>query len=323
MSSSDGQRCPVRGKSATAREMTVHRGKVLSTYTHASDQHSTYGTKILIPTQREAQFVLDEMLGNATDLPIVEHATDTHGVTLINFALFDLVGKLLSPRIRDLGKITLVRDDTPAEITRKYPHAGPLLGARWNEALVADCWPDLLRMAGSLKYGQATASLVVGKWSAASRQNTHAAALKEWGTLRRTIHAAKYLSDPSYRRRIGRQLNKGESLHALRPDLHYAQQGTIAVPHLADQAEQAWCLTMLTNAVITWTTEYYQLAVKDLRAGGRDVPDELLAHISPAHSENINFFGVITVDVEAELAKLDTGGWRPLRPAAPDLSRWR
>jgi hypothetical protein len=99
------------------------------------------------------------------------------------------------------------------------------------------------------------------------------------GTLRRTIHAAKYLSDPAYRRRIGRQLNKGESLHALRRDPHYAQQDTIAVPHLADQTEQAWCLTVLTNAVITWTTEYYLLAAKDLRAGGRDVPDEILAHI--------------------------------------------
>jgi NTE family protein len=53
---------------------------------------------------------------------------------------------------------------------------------------------------------------------------------------------------------------------------------------------------------------------------GRAVPDEILAHISPAHSENINFFGVIIVDVEAELAKLDPAGWRPLRPAAPDLS---
>src|SRR5260370_19672701 len=142
-------------------------------------------------------------------------------MTLINFALFDLVGKVLSPRIRDLGKITMIRDDTPAEIVRLYPHAGPLLGARWNEGLVADCWPGLLRMAGWLKYGQATASLVVGKWSAASRQNTLAAALKEWGTLRRTIHAARYLSDPAYRRKIGRQLNKGESLHALRRDLHY------------------------------------------------------------------------------------------------------
>jgi TnpA family transposase len=36
--------------------------------------------------------VLDEILGNATDLPITEHATDTHGVTLVNFGLFDLLG---------------------------------------------------------------------------------------------------------------------------------------------------------------------------------------------------------------------------------------
>ena len=45
----------------------------------------------------------------------------------------------------------------------------------------------------------------------------------------------------------------------------------------------------------------------------RAAPNELLARISPAHSENINFFGVITVDVEAELARLDDRGLRPLR----------
>jgi hypothetical protein len=97
----------------------------------------------------------------------------------------------------------------------------------------------------------------------------------------------------------------------------YAHQGSITTPHHADQTVQAWCLTVLTNAVITWVTEYYSLAVTQLRAAGRDVPDELPAHISPARSENVNFFGVITVDVEAELAKLDGGGWRPLRPTAP------
>ena len=314
MSSSDGQRFPVRGKSLTGRDMVIHGGRVLSTYTHVSDQWSTYGTKIIVPTAREAHFALDEFLGNATDLPVTEHATDTHGATLINFGLFDLVGKALTPRMRDLTKVTLVRDATPAQIGKLYPHAGPLLAARWNEDLISDCWPDLLRMGGSLKYGQASASLIVGKWSAASRQNTMAAALKEWGLLRRTIHTARYLSDPAYRRRITRQLNKGESLHALRRDLHYAQQGTITKPHLTEQAEQAWCLTVLTNALVTWTTEYYTLAVRQLRADGRSVPGELLSHISPGHSGNINFFGVINVDIEAELAKL-SGGWRPLRPA--------
>ncbi|WP_341770601.1 Tn3 family transposase [Actinomadura rubrisoli] len=128
--------------------------------------------------------------------------------------------------------------------------------------------------------------------------------------MRRTLHTARYLSDPVYRRRISRQLNKGESLHALRRDLHYTQQGTFAArPYLSDQTEQAWCLTILTNSVVVWTTEYFGLAVQRLRADGKSVEDALLTHISPGRSENINFFGAIPVEVEAELAN----GWRPLR----------
>ena len=40
---------------------------------------------------------------------------------------------------------------------------------------------------------------------------------------------------------------------------------------------------------------------------------EVLAHISPAHNENINFFGSIDVDIETELAQLGPTGYRPLR----------
>jgi hypothetical protein len=53
--------------------------------------------------------------------------------------------------------------------------------------------------------------------------------------------------------------------------------------------------------------------VLELRGQGRDVPDELLSHVSPGRSDNINPFGTIDVDIDAELAKLE-GGWRPLRP---------
>ncbi|MCH9816548.1 MAG: YihY/virulence factor BrkB family protein, partial [Actinomycetia bacterium] len=47
-------------------------------------------------------------------------------------------------------------------------------------------------------------------------------------------------------------------------------------PQLHQQTEQAWCLTLLTNVVVTWTTEYYSLAVKSLRSSGRDVPNQVL-----------------------------------------------
>lgn len=62
---------------------------------------------------------------------------------------------------------------------------------------------------------------------------------------------------------------KGESLHALKRDLLYAHEGTVRAGHLEQQTEQAWCLTLVTNAVVAWTTEYYGLAIESMRAAGR------------------------------------------------------
>jgi hypothetical protein len=55
--------------------------------------------------------------------------------------------------------------------------------------------------------------------------------------------------------------------------------------------------------------DYYGLAVDTMCKTGRHVPDEVLAHISPAHSDNVNYFGSITVDIDRELAQL--GGTGP------------
>src|SRR5674536_168907 len=237
----------------------------LSSYTHVTDQHAVFGTKVIVATDREAPYVLDEILGNQTDVPIAEHATDTHGASLINFALFDLVGLQLSPRIRDLGKITLYRTGSRAETTAAYPVAGTLLTRRLNTALIAEHWDEMLRLAASLKYGHVTASLIVANLSRVDRQNSLAAALKEYGALRRTVYAARYLSREDYRRKISRQLNKGESMHALRRDVFYAHEGAVRRHHLAAQTEQAWCLTIATNAISAWTTEYLGLAAEELR----------------------------------------------------------
>lgn len=284
LSSSDGQRFPVKGGSLTARHLSRYfaRGQGISTYTHVSDQHSTFDTKVIVATARESHDVLDGILGNQTDLPIAEHATDTHGTTLANFALVDLVGMALSPRIRDLGKITLYWTGPRADFLARYPRAGPLLTRRLNSELIAEMWDDLLRVAASVKGGHATAALVVGKLCSSKRlQNALTAAIKEYGALRRTIYAARYLADETYQRRIARQWNKSENLHSLRCSLAYPGGGAIRRRHHEQQTEQMWCLTLATNAVVTWTTEYHGLAVAALRRDGRHSDDEVLAHVWP------------------------------------------
>jgi TnpA family transposase len=316
LSSSDGQRFPIRGKSLTGRHLSRYfaAGQGFTTYTHVSDQHTTYATKVIMAYAPEAHYALDGIFGNITDLPITEHSTDTAAATMANFALFDLTGLLLSPRIKDLGRITLYRTGAKAEFETRYPHAGPLLTRRLNTELIRAHWDDLLRVAASVKYGHCTASMVVGKLCSAKRQqNALAAAIKEWGALRRTLFVARVLVDKTFRRRIARQLNKGENVHALKRDIFHAHEGAVRRRHHEQQTEQAWCLTLVTNAVVTWMTEYFGLAVARKRARGEHVDDDLLAHIWPTHHENVNFMGSIRLDVTGELAELNADGYRPLR----------
>jgi hypothetical protein len=63
-----------------------------------------------------------------------------------------------------------------------------------------------------------------------------------------------------------------------------------------------WCLTLATNAVVTWTTEYHGLAVTALRRAGSNIDDAVLAHIWPTHHENVHFYSTHSVDVDGEPA---------------------
>src|SRR3954469_22910217 len=126
----------------------------------------------------------------------------------------------------------------------------------------------------------------------------------------------RYLADETYRRRISRQLNKGENLHALRRFLAYASEGALRRRHHEQQSEQVWCLTLATNTIVCWSTEYHGLVVSALRGDGRQVDDEVLAQIWPPRHENVHFYGTHSVDIDGELAQLDADGYRPPRPGA-------
>jgi TnpA family transposase len=85
LSSSDGQRFPVSGKTRHARRMPppLGYGMGVTFYSWSSDQLSQYGTKFVPVTVRDSTYVLDEICNNETELPIREHTTDTAGVTVI------------------------------------------------------------------------------------------------------------------------------------------------------------------------------------------------------------------------------------------------
>jgi TnpA family transposase len=122
-------------------------GQGISFYSWTSDQFSQYGSKPTISTMRDSTYVLDEILDNEPELPIMEHTTDTAGYTELVFAMFDLLGLQFSPRIKDLGSQRLYRADRDSE----YQHIESLLSGGIKTDKILPRWDDMLRVAGSLK----------------------------------------------------------------------------------------------------------------------------------------------------------------------------
>lgn len=114
-------------------------------------------------------------------------------------------------------------------------------------------------------------------------------------------------------RRINGQLNKGESLHALRRFIFFANEGQIRKRQPEEQGNQASCLNLVTNAVITWNTIYMGEAIRQLSDEGYEVNDQDLAHLSPTLYDHINPYGKYSFDGSHPL---DSPVLRPLRQAS-------
>lgn len=313
-SSSDGQRFPVSGKVRNARALPTYfgTGKGVTMQTHSSDQYAQYGSKVVPATLRDATVVLDEIVGNETDLRILTHTTDTAGYSDIIFALFDLLGLFFCPRIRDIA------DQRLCKIKGKdwtYPDL------RFTGSISPDYllrhWDELLRLAGSIVSGRVTASLFISKLQAYPRQNNLTYVLQAYGQLIKTSFILRYLQSQPLRRRINAQLNKGEELHALRAWLWFGSDGLIRRKQEEDQSESARCLTLLTNAILLWNTVYMQEVLRQLQAEGYAVEEAHFDYLSPCRYEHINRLGKYSFTNSGDL---DSTHRRPLRDPTDKLS---
>ena len=226
------------------------------------------------------------------------------------FALFDLLGLRFTPRLRDIGKRRLYRSG--AICLRNYPRLQPSIKGRINRQRILDWWDEMLRVAGSMKLGHVTASLLLQKLQAYPQQNALAQALQEYGRLVRTLHVLRWYANRDDRRRVMRQLNKGESLHDLRAYLMIANKGHVRRNRGEDLANQASCLNLVTNAVILWNTVYMAEAVAQLRREGCPIHDSDLARVWPTRYGHLNVYGRFHFNVEEAQRRK---GLRPLRGA--------
>ena len=212
-SSSDGQFFRAGGFGHDASRHNAHYGREpgFRVYSHLSDRYAPFSSRLIAATASEALHVLDALLHHQGEARAHRHHTDGGGESEHIFALCALLGFQFAPRIPDLKHRRLYGFGRPSD----YPTLEPLIARRIDVALIRAHWPDILRIAASIRTGTVTASMIMRQLAAHPRQNSVAVALRELGRLERTLFTLDWIQGPELRRATSRELNKGESRNSL------------------------------------------------------------------------------------------------------------
>ena len=87
--------------------------------------------------------------------------------------------------------------------------------------------------------------------------------LLSYGQLEKTIFVCNYLLIPPLRKKVSRQLNKGEQLHNLKLFLRFGGDGFIRKQQEEEQQVTVQSMSVLTNIVLVWNNIYIQEIIKE------------------------------------------------------------
>ncbi|MCW3698919.1 Tn3 family transposase [Burkholderia cenocepacia] len=269
-------------------------------YYHVSDKYIALFSHFIPCGVHEAVYILDGLIKNASEVqPDTVHG-DTHAQSAPVFALAHLLGIKLMPRIRDIKDLTFFKADR----RRRYKNIESLFRASIDWNLIERHFPDMLRVAISIKAGRMTPSTILRRLGSESVKNKLYFAFRELGRVIRTMFLLRYINDPEMRQTIHAATNKSEQFNDFSKWLMFGGE-VIAENVRHEQRKVIKYNQLVANMVILYNVQWMSRRLKVLQEKGLPVDAEVLQALSPYRKDHINRLGSYLLDLQRRAPPLD------------------
>lgn len=306
--SADGQAFYLGGPGEAGGTVNAHYGRdpIVKIYTTITDRYAPLHQKIIAGTASEAIHALDGILGHESDVNVGALHVDGGGVSDIVFAIAELLGRPLEPRIPRQSDRKLYAFEPKS----RYGRLAPLFGKRLDADLIRAHADDIDRVVRALANRVVTPSLILKKLSAYRHQNSLAAALREIGRIERTLFTLRWFEDADLRQLVTAELNKGEARNTLARAIAFHRLGRFRDRSHENQSSRAAALNLVTAAIILFNCRYLGRVIEALRQRGKPFNEQMVPKLSPLGWDHINITGDY---VWSDDLAVDDQGFLPLR----------
>jgi len=250
-------------------------------------------------TSSEVGSMIKGIIDHDTDMDIDRVFMDTHGQSVIGFAVSYLLGFDLYPRLKAINKQKLYYAH-PLD-KDKYQNITEILKGSINWQLIEDNYNEIVKHIVALKLAIVAPSVLIKRFSNDNYAHPIYKALIEVGKANKTIFLCKYLASEELRIEVNEGLNVVERLNSVMDFIFYGKLGQIATNNIEDQELSILCLHLLQICMIYINTLIIQQILSQAHWKNRFTPQDYRA-LTPLYSGHINPYGLFPLDFSKRLS---------------------
>nr|WP_265340964.1 transposase [Bacillus mycoides] len=231
--------------------------------------------------------------------PDIIHS-ETQGQRVTVFGLSALLGIQLMPRIRNWKDLKLFRP-SKEEV---YEHINELFSGEIDWELIQNHYPDMMRVAMSIKAGKITPSTILNKLGTYSKKNKLYQAFRELGRVIRTTFLLQYMADAGLRITIQSATNKSETFNRFTKWSFFGGDGIITENDREKQRKIITYNHLVANCLIFYNVFSLSRILHHYIQSGCEYNEESISYLSPYITVHVNRFGEYRIDSNRKTPQL-------------------
>jgi TnpA family transposase len=276
-----------------------YRKKGVMIYWHVDKKSLCIYSQLKDCSSSEVGSMIKGIIDHDTDMDMNRVFVDTHGQSVIGFAVSYLLHFALYPRLKAINKQKLYYVDSGDK--NKYKNLAEILKGSINWQLIEDNYDEIVKHMVALKLGIVTPSVLIKRFSNNNYTHPVYKALVELGKANKTIFLCKYLASEELRIEVNEGLNVVERLNSVMDFIFYGKLGQIATNNIEDQELSVLCLHLLQVCMVYINTLIIQQILSQPHWQNRFTPEDYRA-LTPLFSGHINPYGLFPLDFSKRLS---------------------
>lgn len=294
----DSKKISVWDQNLMAEWHTRYKGRGVMVYWHVDTNALCVYSQLKTCSSSEVGAVVKGILNHNTEMLINRATMDTHGQSLVGFAVGEFLQFDLLPRLKNISKQKLYYPN--AKHKDKYKNIAAILKSPIIWKLIEDNYDDTIKYMVALKLGYIDPDMFIKQFSHDNFQHPVYQTLVELGKVAKTIFLCNYLSDEKLRIEIHEYQNIVERLNSIMNFIFYGRLGEINSNKKDDQELSIACLHLLQACMGYVNTLLLQDILSKPEWDNKLTSSDKRALNVLVHS-HINPYGLFPLDLDSRL----------------------